>query len=103
MDPTATFSGDISVSTVMQPAGILAAGDISVSLGSSFKEKLESVVNKANVACQLAKRESAASCVINYLKSQAKSGTLLDYPTLEAVPNVLQHVVDHSVDLVELQ
>ena len=101
-DPTATFPGDISVSTVAEPTGALVAGDVTVFLGSAFKAALGSVVVKANNACNLAKREPAATCVINYLKSQAKSGALLDYPLLEAVPDILQHVVDGSLELAKL-
>ena len=99
-DPTATFSGDISVSTVAQATGTLVAGDIIVSLGSAFKAVLESVVGNANAACNLAKRDPAATCVINFMKSQAKQQ--LDYPLLDAVPDILQHVVDGSLELVKL-
>ena len=101
-DPTATFSGDISVSTAAQATGTLVAGDITVSLSSAFKAALNSAVGKANAACNLAKRDTATTCVIKFLKSQAKEGALLDYPLLEAVPDILQHVFDGSYELVKL-
>lgn len=93
-DPTVTFLGDISVSIVAQATGTLVAGDITVSLGSAFKAASESVVVKAKIACKLAKGDPDATCVINFLKSQGKKGALLNYPLLEAVPDILQHVVD---------
>ena len=72
-----------------------------MNLGDSFREFLVSPIERANAACGL-KRNAAATCVVNFLKAQAKPGGLLDFPGLEEVPNMLEHISRSTDVLVKL-